>query len=193
MEPKRQRELTLAGIVVALGIVAYGAYATLGPGGQPSTGASAASNQRGRTAARAGRAEGTGAKPGTEAPQVHLEALDTGRVEPGAAARDIFRFRVKPPPPPPPPPRPFVGPQVPPPPPGPPPVPPITLKFIGVVEPPPPGKRLAVLSDGRGSPVYGHEGETVLGQYRILRIGAESIEMSYLDGRGRQTIRLSGS
>ena len=72
-------------------------------------------------------------------------------------------------------------------------MPPITLKFIGVVEPPPPGKRLAVLSDGRGSPVYGHEGETVLGQYRILRIGAESIEMSYLDGRGRQTIRLSGS
>jgi hypothetical protein len=33
----------------------------------------------------------------------------------------------------------------------------------------------------------------VLGQYRILRIGAESIEMSYLDGRGRQTIRLTGS
>ncbi len=41
--------------------------------------------------------------------------------------------------------------------------------------------------------VYGHEGDTVLGQYRILRIGAESIEMSYLDGRGRQTIRLTGS
>jgi len=33
----------------------------------------------------------------------------------------------------------------------------------------------------------------VLGQYRILRISAESIEMAYLDGRGRQTIRLSGS
>jgi hypothetical protein len=50
-----------------------------------------------------------------------------------------------------------------------------------------------VLSDGRGAPVYGSEGETVLGQYRILRIGTESIEMSYLDGRGRQTIRFSGS
>jgi hypothetical protein len=55
------------------------------------------------------------------------------------------------------------------------------------------GKRIAFLSDGRGAPLYGHEGDTVLGQYRILRIGAESIEMSYLDGRGRQTIRLTGS
>ena len=72
-------------------------------------------------------------------------------------------------------------------------MPPITLKFIGVIDMPPPAQRVAVLSDGRGAPVYGHEGETVLGQYRILRIGAESIEMSYLDGRGRQTIRLSGS
>jgi hypothetical protein len=100
---------------------------------------------------------------------------------------------MKPPPPPPPPPRLTVGPEPPPPPPVPPPPPPITLKFIGVVDAPPPGKKLAILSDGRGSPVYGHEGDTVLGQYRILRIGAESIEMSYLDGRGRQTIRLSGS
>src|SRR5947207_1888819 len=95
--------------------------------------------------------------------------------------------------PPAPPPRPVGGTQPPPPPPPPPPVPPIALKFIGVGDAPPPGKRVAVLSDGRGAPVYGHEGETVLGQYRILRIGAESIEMSYLDGRGRQTIRLSGS
>ena len=76
---------------------------------------------------------------------------------------------------------------------GPPPPPPITLKFIGFVETDEQGKRVAFLSDGRGAPVFGHEGDTVLGQYRILRIGAESIEMSYLDGRGRQTIRLSGS
>ena len=49
-----------------------------------------------------------------------------------------------------------------------------------------------VLSDGRGV-YHGNEGDTILGQYRILRIGVESIEMSYLDGRGRQTIRLTGS
>jgi hypothetical protein len=54
-------------------------------------------------------------------------------------------------------------------------------------------KKIAVLSDGRGAPVYGKEGDTVLGQYKILHIGVESIEMAYLDGRGRQTIRLSGS
>lgn len=87
---------------------------------------------------------------------------------------------------------PLVGPNLPPPPPPPPPIPPIALKFIGVIDMPA-GLRVAVLSDGRGAPVYGHEGETVLGQYRILRIGVESVEMTYLDGRGRQTIRLSGS
>jgi hypothetical protein len=63
------------------------------------------------------------------------------------------------------------------------------LKFIGVVEQG--GKRVAVLSDGRSIP-SGTEGAIILGQYRILKIGTESIEMSYVDGRGRQTIRLTG-
>jgi hypothetical protein len=66
------------------------------------------------------------------------------------------------------------------------------LKFIGLLEPSA-GLRVAVLSDGKGAPFYGREGEAVLGQYRILRIGAESIELEYIDGRGRQAIRLSGS
>ena len=185
----------LAAVVVLLGAGAYGAYETWQ---RPSTTATVASNEEGRTrASRATRAAAPAAPGSTgssqEAPQVHLDALGEERPVPDPAGRDLFRFKVKPPPPaPPPPPRP-VGPPLPPPPPGPPPVPPIALKFIGVVDTPPPGKRVAVLSDGRGSPVYGHEGETVLGQYRILRIGVESIEMSYLDGRGRQTIRLSGS
>ncbi len=77
-------------------------------------------------------------------------------------------------------------------PPPPPPVPAIGLKFIGLLEPGP-GQRIAVLSDGRGAPIYGKEGESLLGQYRILRIGPESIELEYIDGRGRQAIRLSGS
>ncbi len=190
----------LAAVVVLLGAGAYAAYETWQ---RPSTTPTVASNEEGRAgASRASRAaappaaSGSAGSPQTEAPQVHLDALGEERPFPDPAGRDLFRFKVKPPPPappaPPPPPRP-VGPQLPPPPPPPPPVPPIALKFIGVVDTPPPGKRVAVLSDGRGSPVYGHEGETVLGQYRILRIGAESIEMSYLDGRGRQTIRLSGS
>lgn len=183
----------LAAAVVLLAAGAYAAYETWE---RPSTTATVASNEAGRTGAtsRASRAAAaTAGSTSTEAPQVHLDALGDDRPVPDPAGRDLFRFKVKAPPPAPaPPPRP-VGPEPPPPPPGPPPLPPIALKFIGVVDTPPPGKRVAVLSDGRGAPVYGHEGDTVLGQYRILRIGAESIEMSYLDGRGRQTIRFSGS
>lgn len=70
--------------------------------------------------------------------------------------------------------------------------PPIPLKFIGVVDAPSQGGRIAVLSDGRGMTFYGRESEVVDGRFRIVRIGVESIEMMYLDGRGRQTIRLSG-
>ena len=77
-------------------------------------------------------------------------------------------------------------------PPPPPSLPPIPLKFIGVVGPSDQPQKIAVLSDGRGV-YYGREGEAIEGRYRIVRIGADSIEMSYLDGRGRQTIRLSGS
>jgi hypothetical protein len=193
MEPKRQREVTLAVIVVLLAVVAFAAYETLsgGTGASPSVDRTVTSNRQARPAARAPAAAAPA--PVQEAPQVHLEALDADRNEPGETTRDIFRFRVKPPPPPPPPPKPAVGPNQPAPPAPPPPPPPIALKFIGVIDMPAPGRRVAVLSDGRGAPVYGHEGETVLGQYRILRIGAESVEMAYLDGRGRQTIRLSGS
>ena len=49
-----------------------------------------------------------------------------------------------------------------------------------------------MLSDGRMS-YHGREGEIIDGPYRIVRIGEESIEMEYVDGRGRQTIRLSGA
>ena len=37
------------------------------------------------------------------------------------------------------------------------------------------------------------EGETIDGRYRIDRIGVESIDMAWTDGRGHQIIRLSGS
>lgn len=191
MEPKRQREITLAVVALLLAVAVYAAYQTLS-GGQITSSAPSTSSKAGSAPGR--RTPGSAVKSGeVEAPDVHLQALNEGRPRPNPGGRDLFRYRMKPPPPPPPPPRLPVGPQPPPPPPGPPPVPPIALKFIGVIDMPVPDKRVAVLSDGRGAPVYGHEGDTVLGQYRILRIGAESIEMSYLDGRGRQTIRLSGS
>ena len=122
---------------------------------------------------------------------VHLEALRPADDSEAEVARNLFRFKsaVAPvarsagaPLPPP-------GPIVPPAPVGP---PPIAMKFIGLVEALVPAQRIAVLSDPRG--VYeGREGDVIEGRYRIVRIGAESVEMAHLDGRGRQTIRLSGS
>jgi hypothetical protein len=54
------------------------------------------------------------------------------------------------------------------------------------------GPKIAVLST-LGHQIYAKEGETIEGRYKIWRIGTESIDISYLDGRGRKTIRLSGS
>jgi hypothetical protein len=128
------------------------------------------------------------------APDVHLDALADGKPKPESAPqRDLFRFKPKPPPPAPAPPvasAPAVSaPSGPPPPP---PLPPIAMRFIGLVESPAQGQKIAILSDGRGT-YQGQEGDIIEGRYRILRIGVESVEMAYLDGRGRQTIRLSGS
>ena len=78
-------------------------------------------------------------------------------------------------------------------PPPPPPLAPITLKFIGIVDAPSHGEKIAILSDGRNAPFYGKEGAIIEGRYRILKIGVESVELAYADGRGRQTIRLTGS
>ena len=74
----------------------------------------------------------------------------------------------------------------------PPPPPRIPLKYIGdMSDPKHSGKRIAILSDARGT-YYGREGDVVEGRYRIVKIGVESIELAYLDGRGRQTIRQTG-
>jgi hypothetical protein len=126
------------------------------------------------------------------APDVHLQALSEDKPEPEApASRDLFRFKPKAPPPRAATPAPPTV-NTPPPPPAPTGPPPISLRFIGLLEAPEHAQKIAVLSDGRG--IYqGREGDIIEGRYRILRIGVESIEMAYLDGRGRQTIRLSGS
>jgi hypothetical protein len=127
---------------------------------------------------------------------VHLDALQSERPKPESVERNLFRFKQKAPPPPPPvvkrpePPPPPVVPTGPPPPP---PLAPITLKFIGIVEAPSHGEKIAILSDGRNAPFYGKEGAIIEGRYRILKIGVESVELAYADGRGRQTIRLTGS
>ena len=143
-----------------------------------------------RAAARAGvRAS---AAPGVTAPDVHLQALRGGTPRPEMPlARDLFRFKPKAAPPrvvrgvtPEP-----VAAPAPVMPSGPPAIP---MRFIGLVEAPQHAQKIAILSDGRG--IYqGREGDIIEGRYQILRIGVESVDMAYVDGRGRQTIRLSGS
>lgn len=178
MPPERRRLVVLLGI---LGLVLLVAVYRFWPSSGPSTSGSSA-------ARAAGRASGPSA---ITAPDVHLDALDEDRPRPvDEPQRDLFRFRQKPPAPPPT--RTATtapgasGPS------GPPALPPISLRFIGIVEAPQQGQKIAILTDGRG--IYkGHEGDIIEGRYRLLRIGVESVEMAYLDGRGRQTIRLSGS
>jgi len=125
---------------------------------------------------------------------VKLDTLHAPAAEPPKVTRNPFRFYQPPPPPPPKvaarPPEPvFVAPPVPT---GPPPPPPITLRFIGLIEAPQRSGRVALLSDGRGGLMNGREGDIIEGRYRVLRVGTDSIDLAYADGRGRQTIRLSG-
>jgi hypothetical protein len=181
MQPDRRRQMVLAVLVVVLGVLLYRAWP------RPAAPVAGASNPR--SAARPGQTAEVAA------PDVHLEALDAERPKPSGQTRNLFRFgrterpretAVTPPPTPPPAPgtaKPTTaGPQ------------PIPLRFVGTMQVG--GRMMAVLSDASGlqrNPVYGFEGDTILGQYRLVRVSAESIEMTYLDGRGRQTIRFSGS
>jgi len=187
MATNRRQQLLLGVLVVVLAVVAYRTLqttsATQGPASNRQTQARGARNQQAPTA--------------QEAPDVHLDALSSDRPKP-EVDRNLFQFKPKAPPPPPPVVKQPTAPPVAPPPvipsgpPPAPPPPPITLKFIGTIEAPNEQKKIAVLTDGRGGPIYGKEGEIVLGQYRILKIGVESVEIAYLDGRGRQTIRIGG-
>jgi hypothetical protein len=125
---------------------------------------------------------------------VRLEALEARNGGGPDGGRNPFRFLPKPPPPAPPvdirpvPTEPVEAPRDP----GPPPPPPIPLRFIGIVEPPTtPGDKVAVFSDCRIT-THAREGAVVLGQFRLVRIGVESVVMEYVDGRGRTTIRLQG-
>jgi|SRR4051794_21344721 hypothetical protein len=184
MIPKKHRQwMLLAGLLLFfVVIVAYqsGSYepppatAPQTPS-KPATGRGAASAQR--------------AVPVTD---VKLELLQGERQGASEPDRNPFRFKPKPAPPPPPP----VARNAPPPiaqgpvgPVGPPPPPPIPLRFIGLIDGQP---RVGVMSDGRGNVFYGKEGDIIDGRYRVLRIGPESADLSYTDGRGRQTLRMSG-
>jgi hypothetical protein len=130
---------------------------------------------------------------------VGIERLSAERDALQPVERNPFRFRPRPAPPPPPPtrvvPRPVTA-VAPPAPAGPPPPPPIPLRYIGFAEPErsPAGPvvRFGVFSDGKGMVANAKEGDILEGRYRVLRVGTDSAELVYLDGRGRQTITLKG-
>jgi hypothetical protein len=135
----------------------------------------------------------------TPVADVKLELLKSAPTELGESTRNPFQFKPKAPPPAPRPPAgagqaagpvmplPVVPPALPQ---GPPPPPPIALKYIGVLETA--QGRVAVFRDLGGDIVNGKEGDIIDGRYRLLKIGVESADVAYVDGRGRQTIRLSG-
>jgi hypothetical protein len=183
MATDRRKQILLGILIVLLGALAYRAVTT-SPVSSPSSNPARASGRGGQ----GGRGNAMAA------PDVHMSALNSERPKPVGGERNLFRFRPKAAPAPPP----VAGsagppetPALPPAPSGPPPPPPIALKFIGTVQSNGGRTTFAVLTDGQGPPMSGKEGDTIAGRYKILRIGVESIEMSYLDGRGRQTIRMN--
>jgi hypothetical protein len=189
MEGRTRRQWVLLAALVGVMIVAL----TWGFGGGDET---VPPTERPRAAAAPARETRQPAGSETIVAPVALEALRAAPPDPIASGRNPFRFQqhsapteegggggpvrdpsaamVQAPPPPPP---------------GPPPIP---LRFIGIVDEVRRHLKLAVLSDGRNV-FYGREGDIIEGRYRIVRIGLESIEMTHVDGRGQQTIRLSGS
>jgi hypothetical protein len=182
MRVERRQMILGAATVAVLGLAAW----TFWPAAPASSGVTP-------SRARGSRAAAPMAPSAVE--PVKLDALRASRDGPGEAARNPFRFQPKVVPPPPrsapmpvteAPPRPVVTAPV-----GPPPPPPIALKFIASVTRAD-GTRWAALSDGKSAPMYGKEGDIIDGRYLIVKIGTESIEMTYTDGRGRQVIRLTG-
>ncbi len=134
------------------------------------------------------------ARQGNPVGDIKLEALEQRDDASATPTRDVFQFQSRraeaadaPP---------SRGPvqvdSAPPVPAGPPPPPPIPLRYIGYLDQPGQVPRVAVLSDGRGNVFNGKEGDIIEGRYRVLRIGTDSADLIYVDGRGRQTIRLSG-
>lgn len=158
------------------------------------------STDAGATAAPPARPTAAG-EPAASIPVVdlRLELLDRQRADPGASARNPFRFRPRPAPAPP---KPASAPPsaraaaaappkpaVPAAPAGPAPIP---LRMIGMFDAPGQAGQVAIMSDGRGNVFQGKEGDVIEGRYRVGRVTADSLELSYTDGRGRQVIRLTG-
>ena len=130
--------------------------------------------------------------------EVKLDALQRTRPDLEGIQRNLFRFQPRPASPSPPSASPAAPAEPVPPvanrsgPPAPPPPPPIPVKFIGLVDTPSLTGQVVFFSDGRGNVFSAQEGDIIEGRYKVLKVSPDAAELSYLDGRGRQTIRLSG-
>ena len=161
--------------------------------GSPAATAGAPSNPaRAATAAAGGKGDAVKDAPVSD---LQLDLLKGERSGLQPADRNPFQFKPKAPPPASTPSAAkgrgapvIIGP--PPGPVGPPPPPPITLKYIGVLDTA--QGKVAIFRDTGGDIVNGKEGDIIDGRYRLLKIGVESADLAYVDGQGRQTIRLSG-
>jgi hypothetical protein len=195
------RQLVLLGVlgVVLVGLVIFQVLPMLGsgpPSGPTGPGPSAVTTAPNAQASRPANPRGPGGtRVSNTVEEVALSKLEAPWPEPVSGHRNPFTMQADPPPQAaraetslPPPTAVVTQPTGPPPPP---PLPPITLKFIGVLSGPTQVGRIAALSDGKFV-YHGREGQIIEGRYRIVRIGEESIQVEYADGRGRQTIRLTG-
>lgn len=177
--PERKRQLImLAGLVVVLGIYfgrrSWPTAATPVPTSKPGTVQQSAKAPE---------------KPPLPDP------LDLDKLEPAPQSsqttRNPFQFGV-PPPPPAPPPAPYVAPPpVIPPPPVMPPVPQVPLRCTGMTTVTATKQRTALMLDPETSTAqWVVDGFVFDGRYKILKVNAESVVVSFLDGTGQKTVFL---
>ena len=193
---RRQLQLLAAIVLLLIAVVAW--QLTRGDAAPVTSAAAAAATGAATPGPAAAAVPGT---PASAVPAVALPLLSGEGTEPADTGRDPFRFDATLGRPAGSPGRPSgqapaapVRPVAPPPsvqPAGPPPPPPIQLRFIGLAKQGAGGKQYVVLRDDRGV-YYGAEGDVIEGRYRILRVGPDSVDVAYVDGRGRRTIPLSG-
>ena len=75
-------------------------------------------------------------------------------------------------------------------PPGP---PPITLRLSGLTVLSDTGRVMVTLKDPQSGALYqAFEGDIVDGRYRVVKVGSQSVVLSYVDGTGTRTIGMGG-
>lgn len=71
--------------------------------------------------------------------------------------------------------------------------PPIGLKLTGFTIAPDSGRTLVILKDPVSNALFqAFEGDIVDGRYRVVKVGQQSVVLSYVDGSGTRTISLGG-